>query len=229
MSDDSQTRVPQQSDTHPPGPNETAKINYTATGYGNDHGSLRFGSLDTDATVTSAVALQSGADGRHQFSLDNDGERKGYTTSTSLANFQVRCGVDKTLVTEAQDTLNLCAENGNILITATNGKIRLQGTDIELIAVGEGGSKGNIRMDATETVSINSKKFLASASVFYRISPVGLGEISACGPLTIYGMMIQGVTAAVAVKDSKVGGQLFQRLSNVLTAVNVFRQNVGRN
>ena len=228
MSEDSQTRVPQQSDTHPPGTNETAKINYTATGYGNDHGSIHFGKIDRNATVTAGVQLQA-PDGRHQLSLDNDGERKGYTTSTSLANFQVRCGVDKTLVTEAQDTLNLNAENGNILITANNGKIRLQGTDIELVAVGEGGAKGNIRMDATETVSINSKKFLASASVFYRISSVGFAEISACGPLTIYGMMIQGVTAAVAVKDSKVGGQLFQRLSNVLTAVNVFRQNVGRN
>ena len=227
MAEDS-TRVPQQSDTHPPGRNETAKINYTATGYGNDHGSIRFGAIDRNATVTAGVSLQA-PDGRHQLSLDNDGERKGCTSSTSLANFQVKCGVDKELVTEAQDTLNLCAENGNILITASNGKIRLQGTDIELVAVGENGSKGNIRMDATETVSISSKKFLASASVFYRISSVGLGEISACGPLTIYGMMIQGVTAAVTIKDSKVGGQLFQRLSNVLTAVNVFRQNVGRN
>ena len=227
MAEDS-PRIPQQSDTHPPGTNETAKINYTATGYGNDHGSIHFGKIDRNATVTAGVQLQA-PDGRHQLSLDNDGERKGYTTSTSLANFQVRCGVDKTLVTEAQDTLNLNAENGNILITANNGKIRLQGTDIELVAVGEGGAKGNIRMDATETVSINSKKFLASASVFYRISSVGFAEISACGPLTIYGMMIHGITASVAIKDSKVGGQLFQRLSNVLTAVNVFRQNSARN
>ena len=221
-------RIPEESSETPPGKNENAKINYTSTGYGNDHGSMHFGRIDRNGTVTAGVVLQAW-DGRHQLSLDNDGERKGCTSSTSLANFQVRCGVDKTLVTEAQDTLNLNAENGNILITANNGKIRLQGTDIELVAVGEGGAKGNIRMDATETVSINSKKFLASASVFYRISSVGFAEISACCPLTIYGMMIQGVTASVAIKDSKVGGQLFQRLSNVLTAVNVFRQNVGRN
>ena len=228
MAEDLSPRIPQESSDTPPGKNETAKINYTATGYGNDHGSIRFGQIDRNGTVTAGVLLQA-PDGRHQLSLDNDGERKGCTSSTSLANFQVKCGVDKTLVTEAQDTLNLNAENGNILINANNGKIRLQGTDIELVAVGENGSKGNIRMDATETVSINSKKFLASASVCYRISSVVLGEISACGPLTIYGMMIKGVTAAVAIKDSKVGGQLFQRLSNVLTAVSVFRQNSARN
>ena len=38
-------------------------------------------------------------------------------------------------------SLILNAKNGNILITATNGKIRLQGTDIELVAVGDGDLK----------------------------------------------------------------------------------------
>ena len=224
--EDSAPRIPEKSSETPPGKNETAKINYTATGYGNDHGSISFGKIDRDGQVTAGVQLQA-PDARHQLTLDNDGPRRGGTTSTSLANFQVKCGVDKNLATEAQDTLNLNAENGNILITASNGKIRLQGTDIELIAVGEGGSKGNIRIDATETVDIKAKKFLASASVFYRISTVGYGEVSACGPLTIYGGIVNGVTAAVALKDSKVGGQFFQRMSNVLTAVSVFRQNSG--
>ena len=200
-------RLPQATSDTPPGKNENAKINYTATGYGNDHGSLHFGKIDRNGQVTAGVQLQC-PDGRHQFSMDNDGPREGYTTSTSLANFQVRCGVDKTLVKEEQDTLSLNAENGNILITASNGKIRLQGTDIELIAVGEGGSQGNVRIDATESISLSSKKFLASSSLLFRISSVGLGEISSCGPLTIYGSCIRGVTASVFHKDSKVCGQL---------------------
>ena len=119
--------------------------------------------------------------------------------------------------------MNLIADNGNITIIASNGKIRLQGTDIEMIAVGEDGSKGNIIMDATETVSIKSKKFLVSSSFMYRISGVGYGEISAVGPLTIYGACIMGFTAATFYKDSKVGGQLIQRLNNILTAANIFR------
>ena len=222
--EDSAPRIPEKSSETPPGKNETAKINYTATGYGNDHGSISFGKIDRDGQVTAGVQLQA-PDARHQLTLDNDGPRRGGTTSTSLANFQVKCGVDKNLATEAQDTLNLCAENGNILITASNGKIRLQGTDIELMAVGEGGAKGNIRMDATETISLSSKKFMASTSLLFRISSVALGEISSCGPLTIYGSCIHGVTAAVFWKDSKVGGQLYQRLSNILTAVNIFKGN----
>ena len=92
-----------------------------------------------------------------------------------------------------------------------------------MIAVREDGSKGNIIMDATESVSIKSKKFLVSSSFLYRISSVGYGEISTCGPLTIYGAAIKGFTAATFYKDSKVGGQLVQRLNNILTAINIFR------
>ncbi len=163
-------RIPQESKGTPPGKNENAKINYTATGYGNDHGALSFGKIDRGAQVTSGVHLQA-KDGRHQFSMDNDGVRKGCTTATSPAKFNIRTATDNSgkLISDAEDTLNLIADNGNITIVASNGKIRLQGTDIEMIAVGEDGSKGNIIMDATESVSIKSKKFLVSSSVFYRI------------------------------------------------------------
>ncbi len=212
-------RVPQQGDQ--PGANDTAKINYTETGYGNDHGSIRFGHIDDKAEVTSAVMLQA-PDGRHQLTLDKDGIRKGCTTSTSLSNFSVKCGLDKNLVSDAQDTLSLNAENGNILITASNGKIRLQANDIEIIAAGEGGSRGNIRIDAMETIQMNSKKYFNNSVIMFRISTVGIGEISANTVLNMYGSMIRGVTDAVYHKDSKVGGQFIQRLNNILTAVNIF-------
>ena len=225
MSEDSR-RIPEKTSKTPAGKNENAKINYTATGYGNEHGSLHFGKIDRFGQVTAGVQRQ-GKDGRHQLTLDNDGVRKGCTTATSPAKFNIRTGTDnsKTLISDSEDTLNLIADNGNITIIASNGKIRLQGTDIEMIAVGEDGSKGNIRMDATETIQQNCKKFLVSASFMYRISGVGYGEISAVGPLTIYGACIRGFTAATFYKDSKVGGQLIQRLNNILTAANIFRGN----
>ena len=225
MADDS-SRIPKKTKKTPAGKNETAKINYTATGYGNDHGSLHFGRIDRNGQVTAGVQLQA-KDGRHQFTLDNDGIRRGCTTATSPGKFQVRTGTDNTgkIISPAEDTCSIIADNGNITIIASNGKIRLQGTDIEMIAVGEDGSKGNIRMDATETIQQNCKKFLVSASFMYRISGVGYGEVSAVGPMTIYGACIRGFTAATFYKDSKVGGQLIQRLNNILTAANIFRGN----
>ena len=200
-------------------PTDTAEQNYTLVGMGNDHGQITLGQIDKEGEVTSAFCAES-SDGRHQLSLDRTGTRKGWTCSTSPGNFQVECGSDKT---EADDTLFLNAKHGNIVITACDGKIRLQGTDIELNAVGSGGSKGNIRLTASESVETQCKKYLVNAKIFYRIATPGIGELSANAVLKMYGSIIRGVTDAVAVKDSKVGGQLIQRMETIMGAVSLFR------
>ena len=184
-----------------------AKQNYTAQSWGNEHGTITMGQIDYTGQVTSAFIVE-GKDARHQFSLDNDGPRKGWTCSTSPGNFQLECGSDNT---EAQDTLCLESKNGNIIIKAHNGKIRLQGTDIELVAIGEGNAKGNIVCSATESFMIHeTKKVLIDAKVMYKISTTGIGQVTANSVLKIYGSVIRGVTDACAVKDAKTGGQRFQ-------------------
>tara|TARA_B100001094_G_scaffold302960_1_gene330668 strand:+ start:68 stop:736 length:669 start_codon:yes stop_codon:yes gene_type:complete len=183
----------------PSNPNDTAKQNYTAIRYGNDHGAISFGHIHKPGDVTAGVKLQT-SDGEHVFMMDKDGQRKGWTTSLSPGNFQVQCGEKKE---EAEDSMILNALNGNILICASNGKIRLQATDIELIAVGEGSSKGNIRLDATENISTNSKSFKINAVNSLSFNSPSNMEIAANGVLTLYGSVIRGVTDACAVKDSK--------------------------
>ena len=190
---------------------DTAKQNYTAQTWSNDHGSITLGQVDYVGAVTSAFMAE-GKDSRHSFSLDNDGQRKGWTCSTSPGNFQVECGSDNV---EAQDSLILESKNGNIIIKAHNGKIRLQGTDIELVAVGEGDSKGNIVCSATESFMIHeTKKVLINASVMYKLSTSGIGEVTANSVLKVYGSIIRGVTDACSVKDSKVGGKRYQADQN---------------
>ena len=188
----------------------SAKQNYTAIKYGNNQGSIAFGQIHKQGDVTSSVMLET-PDGEHQLSLDLDGERTGWTCSTSPGNFQVECGSANQ---EAADSAVINAKNGNIILLATNGKIRLQATDIELVAVGEGGAKGNIKMNATESIVTESKKFLVTAKSFYRIASPQTGEMVANGVLKLYGSIIRGVSDAVAVKDSKVAGQRFQKQMN---------------
>ena len=193
-------------------PTDTAKQNYTAIRYGNDHGAISFGHIHKPGDVTAGVKLQT-SDGEHVFMMDKDGQRKGWTTSLSPGNFQVQCGEKKE---EAEDSMILNALNGNILICASNGKIRLQATDIELIAVGEGSSKGNIRLDATENISTNSKSFkINSVNSLSFNSPSNM-EIAANGVLTLYGSVIRGVTDACAVKDSKNRNNFKQKKFNYL-------------
>jgi hypothetical protein len=189
----------------------TAKKNYTATRQGNDHGSISFGHVASDGAVTSDIQLQA-SDGRHSIILDKDGARKGCTQITAPGRISIQSGEDKK---EAEETLFINALNGNIAIIASNGKIRLQGTDIELIAVGEGGSKGNIILDATENIKLDAdNKVLINAGAMYKLATPGTAQICANSAMTIYSAVIRGVSDGCSVKDSKVGGQDFQRKQN---------------
>lgn len=191
--------------------NNTAKQNYTAVRYGNDHGSISFGHIHKQGDVTADVMLQA-SDSRQSIILDKDGPRKGCTQITAPGRISIESGIDKE---EAEDTLFIHSHNGNIDIIATNGKIRLQGTDIELIAVGEGGSKGNVRIKANENIELDAdKKVLINAKSLYKLATPGTAEIVANGQMQIYASVIRGVTDAVANRDSKVGGRSIQRKNN---------------
>jgi hypothetical protein len=187
--------------------NNTAKQNYTALRYGNDHGSISFGHIHKQAESTADVMLQA-SDGRHSIILDKDGPRKGSTQITAPGRVSIESGIDKS---EAEDTLFIHSHNGNIDIIATNGKIRLQGTDIELVTVGEGGSKGNVRIKASQNIELDAKEITHNAKSILKLASPGTVELAANGQLTIYGSLIRGVTDACALKDSKVGGRSIQR------------------
>ena len=187
-----------------------AKQNYTAIGLGNDKGSFQSGRVHKQGDVTAGPGLYT-PDGEHQLSLDIDGKREGWTVSTSPGAFQVECG---SKMEEAENSVIITAVNGDISIKATNGKIRLQGTDIELVAMGEGQTKGNIKLNSSENVIVESKKVLVTAKTMYKIATPGTGQMVANGVLEMYGSIIRGVTDAVASKDSKVGGQKFWQEQN---------------
>ena len=186
------------------------KTNYTAIGYGNDHGAISFGSVHLRGDVTSDFLVQA-SDGEHFFSMDKDGPRNGWTSFMGPGNFQVECGSNRT---KADDTCMINAKNGNIDIVATNGKIRLQANDIELIAVGEDTAEGNIKFKASENISGDAKKIVMNSVNNTKMMSSGITEAIGNAGLNLYGNIISGVTDAVAVKDSKVGGQRYQQQQN---------------
>lgn len=186
----------------------TAGKSYTTIRYGNDHGSLNFGYIHQKADVISDVLLQ-GSDGRHALSLDKNGVRKGWTSITSPGNFQVLCGFDKER-TKEQDAVMISAENGNINIVAQNGKIRLIADDIEIIARGTNSDEGNVRIKASENIELDGKKTIINSKSYTKIASSGKLEIAANSCIKVYGSLIQGVTDAVSLKDSKVGGRSYQ-------------------
>ena len=191
------------------GEGNNLKKTYTTVKYSNDHGSISLGHIHKRADVISDLMLR-GSDGEHFFSMDKDGQRKGWTTSMCPGNFQIECGSNRT---KDDDTVMINAKNGNIDIIATNGKIRLQANSIELVAIGDN-SEGNIILEATETISLDATKVIVNSKVNTKILSAGVTEVIGNSCLKIYGSVIRGVSDACAVKDSKVGGQRYQQQQN---------------
>ena len=180
----------------------TTKCNYTAIEYGNDNGSVSFGKVHKKGDVTAGVMLQA-KDGRHRFFMDNDGQRTGYTQLTSPGTFSVKCGMD---LDAEQDGIFLNAENGDIDIIASNGKIRMVADDIELVAVGSL-EQGNIKLNATESISLDSKKIVSTAKNLLRLSTPNTLEIVANGQMKMIAAVMRTATDACSLKDDKYGHQ----------------------
>ena len=180
----------------------TAKRNYTAIEYGNDHGAASFGKVHKKGDVTSSVMLQA-KDGRHRFYMDADGQRPGYTTLTSPGTTRIRSGMD---LDAEQDGIVLIADNGDIDIIASNGKIRMVADDIELVTVGAL-DKGNIKLNASESISLDSKKIVSTAKNLLRLSTPNTLEIVANGQMKMIAAVMRVATNACDLKDDKYGHQ----------------------
>jgi uncharacterized protein (DUF2345 family) len=190
------------------------KQNYTALHYGNDHGSISFGHIHKPGDCTADVLLQA-TDGRHSIALDKDGERKGSTQITAPGRISIQSGEDKE---EAEDTLFINALNGNIDIIASNGKIRLQGTDIELVAVGEGGSKGNIQITAAENLKLDAEQIHMNGKSVVKMVTPGTMEMAANSCLKMYASVVRGVSDGCAFKTPKNGGKdYYNKCTSILT------------
>ena len=190
----------------------TAHSNYTKQRIGNEQGNLKLGHVHKDAGTTSGVLLET-SDALHHITLERAGERKGHTISVSPGDTVIEAGEKNTV---DQTTIFINAINGDICLIASNGKIRMQADDIDLIANGGDGNNGNIVMRAVENIKTDSKKFLVNATNFYRIATPGYAEIAGNSGMSLYASIIKGVSDACALKDSKTGLQNIQKENNKL-------------
>ena len=186
------------------------KKTYTGSKSSTDHAAIYTGKIHQNSDVISDFAVLC-SDGEHFMSMDKDGQRPGWTTFMGPGCFQVECGSNRE---KTQDAVMINAKNGNIDIVAKNGKIRLQANDIELIAVGEDTAEGNIKFKASENITGDAKKIIMNSVNNTKMMSSGICEAIGNSGLTLYGNIISGVSDAVAVKDSKVGGQRYQKKQN---------------
>jgi len=162
------------------------KKNYWTQAIGTQDALIQFGGVSSEKDVTSSFKVRA-LDGRHFFTMDQDGQRKGWTTLVSPGATQVITGED---LVKGQNAIFVEAENGDIIIKATDGNIRLEGDKIELVA------REEINMEAHNKIDINSNNVNIDARARMRIRANQFLSIDAPCGMQILSKIIQGVSAA---------------------------------
>ena len=178
----------------------TAKGNYTAVQWSNNFGAISLGKVHKKGDVISSIMMQA-VDGRHKFYMDSDGQRPGYTQLTAPGAVAIRCGPD---LDAEQDAIILAADNGDIDIIASNGKIRMVADDIELVAVGSA-DQGNIKLNASENIIMDAKKINGTAKNLLRLATPNTCEFVANGQMKLVAAVMRAATDACSIKDDKYG------------------------
>ena len=162
------------------------KKNYWTQAIGTQDALIQFGGVSSEKDVTSSFKVRA-LDGRHFFTMDQDGQRKGWTTLVSPGATQIITGED---LVKGQNAIFVEAENGDIVIKATDGNIRLEGDRIDLFA------KEEINMEACNKIDINSNNVNIEARARMRITARQFLLVDAPCGMQILSKIIQGVSAA---------------------------------
>ena len=180
------------------------KLNSEFIKYGQKDGQLEFGRLhlqtdDLKSAVTSGAYLQ-GYDSRHYMSLDIDGHRKGWTLNRCPGSYEILCGSD---TKENEFGFFLFSENGDIVIRAPKGRIRMSAMDIDLRAEGPDNTRGSINIDSNQSVNIKTGTFDLRATVGGRIFTPHTLNIVANTSMNLVSNFINGLTSGSATKPAK--------------------------
>ena len=162
------------------------KTNYWSQKISAQDASIIFGGISPEKDVRSSFMVKA-LDGRHFLTMDQDGQRKGWSTLVSPGCLQLKSGLD---FKEGQNAIFIEAENGDIIIKATDGNIRFEGDKIDFVA------REEINMEAHNKVDINSNNVNIDARARMRIRANQFLQVDAPCGMQILSKIIQGVSAA---------------------------------
>jgi len=177
--------------------------NHHTIGYGTKDGELKCGHIHEDGVI-SATMLRSGHEPNHYITLDSTGDkhRKHGTICRSMGSFQVIAGDN---VADEIPGVYVDAVNGDLVLNAKNGRIRILAENVDIIANGADGKNGVITIDGSEKIIIKSPTIDIRSKVSTKVFSEKTVECIGKGILNIYGGLIDCADGATKLKGSKGG------------------------
>ena len=191
-------------------PSSGKRKNVHTVRYGTAEGEIKFGHLHRDNEL-SGIMLRNGnasSGGNHYISMDSSGgkERTNGTMCVSPGTFSVKAGYDLEKEGKGENQYNgiyLDAKNGDIVIRAPSGRIRMEAIDIDILAYGPDNEKGTVTINGNEKVVIKAQTIDISSKVSTKIFSEKTVEVIGNGLLNIYGGLVDCADGATQNRGSK--------------------------
>ena len=162
------------------------KTNYWTKKISAQDACIIFGGISPEKDVRSSFQVKA-LDGRHFLSLDQDGQRKGWTTLVSPGTTQIKSGLD---LKAGQNAIFVEAENGDIVIKATDGNIRFEGDKIDFVA------RQEFNVESHGKIDINAQNINIDARARMRVRANQFLSVDAPCGIEILSGIIKGVSCA---------------------------------
>ena len=162
------------------------KTNYWSQKISAQDASIIFGGISPEKDVRSSFMVKA-LDGRHFLTMDQDGQRKGWSTLVSPGTTQIKSGLD---LKAGQNAIFVEAENGDIIVKATDGNIRFEGDKIEFVA------RQEFNVEAHDKIDINSQNINIDARARMRVRANQFLSVDAPCGIEILSGIIKGVSCA---------------------------------
>ena len=182
---------------------------------GTEHGYISFGEVNTYANEIEACKLQSGPDGgRHYIRMQETGSKedgsKGSTHLVCPGALTALVGKDIVNYPPKSDTprdlpaIYYEAENGDIVLTAPRGKIKIAAEAIEIIATGSDGKTGVVDISADDKINLKAQIIDINSTVSTKIFSEDTVHVIGKSLLNIYGGLADFADGTTKRRRSKL-------------------------
>ena len=182
---------------------------------GTEHGTISFGRVNTFSNEIDACKIANGPDaGRHYIRMQETGSKedgsKGSTTMVCPGALTALVGKDIVNYPPGSDTprdlpaIYYEAENGDIILTAPRGKIKIAAEAIEIIAKGSDGKTGVVDISADDKINLKAQIIDVNSTASTKIFSENTVHVIGKSLLNIYGGLADFADGTTKHRRSKL-------------------------
>ena len=182
---------------------------------GTEHGGIGIGVVNTNSNQIDACKISNGPDaGRHYIRLQETGSKedgsKGSTSIVCPGTLTALTGKDIVNYPPGADeprgipAIFYQAENGDIVLTAPRGKIKIAAEAIEIIAKGSDGKTGVVDISADDKINLKAQIIDVNSTASTKIFSENTVHVIGKSLLNIYGGLADFADGTTKHRRSKL-------------------------